>query len=253
MEKKTIETNKELDFSIIYTNKKEEIIVDHATYQDLNLFTWHLDKDGYARRLYRIVGGYSSEFMHRRIMNAPKGISVDHINRVRNDNRMKNLRLCTIAENNRNLSVKTDNRSSSIYKGVRKRKERYEVSICVDSKRIYLGVFTDEVASANCYNYFAKEYFKEFANVNDVTFMERDIWETFKIIPNPKSKHLGVTMEGKTKGWISRITNKYTGKREYLGYYRDEVDAAIAYNIRGLEIYGDEFTTNNIIVRGECE
>ena len=57
----------------------------------------------------------SSQMMHRIIMNAPKGMDVDHINHDGLDNRKENLRICTVSENGMNfiysgkvLSVEND-------------------------------------------------------------------------------------------------------------------------------------------------
>jgi hypothetical protein len=47
--------------------------------------------------------------------------------------------------------------------------------------------------------------------------------------------------------WASRIA--YEGKRIYLGYYDDETEAAEAYNMKALELFG-EFANLNKIERG---
>ena len=43
--------------------------------------------------------GRKTIYMHRLVVNAPKGMQVDHINHCGRDNRKRNLRLATIAEN----------------------------------------------------------------------------------------------------------------------------------------------------------
>jgi len=66
---------------------------------------------------------------------------IDHINGVRDDNRIENLREATRGQNCQNTARRTDNRTGS--KGVHFRKDtgKYSASITVDGKTIYLGSF----------------------------------------------------------------------------------------------------------------
>jgi len=127
---------------IITTRKGEEIIVDDSDYEWLSKFTWHINSDGYARRYLRVDGKDTKIRMHREIMNAPAGYEVDHINGNKLDNRRCNLRVCTHAENTRNVKMHSDNKTG--VKGVRKsdRKSKPFASfICIDGKQIRLGRF----------------------------------------------------------------------------------------------------------------
>jgi len=76
-------------------------------------------------------------------------IVVDHINHVRDDNRLVNLRLVTQGENLRKkLIAKT-----SIYTGVsfNKRAGKWHSQIQVDGKKMHLGFFEDEPEAHNAY------------------------------------------------------------------------------------------------------
>jgi len=70
-------------------------LVDDADFDWLSRSKWHCSNDGYA------VSGVV--VMHRLIMDAPDGMEVDHIDRNKLNNRRSNLRVCTHAENMRNI------------------------------------------------------------------------------------------------------------------------------------------------------
>ena len=66
---------------------------------------------------------------------------IDHINGVRHDNRICNLREAPDGENKQNLPKRNDNTSG--YTGVcwSKRDKKFEVRIYVNNKKIHLGYF----------------------------------------------------------------------------------------------------------------
>lgn len=119
-------------------------------------------------RAYRgisINGKKSTISMSREIMKCPPGMVVDHINGDTLDNQRKNLRICTIGENNRNSQVEK-NRTG--YKGVSWNKggKKWMVQIAPNRTKMYLGCFTDPQKAAMAYNEAAKKYFGEFAKLN---------------------------------------------------------------------------------------
>lgn len=107
--------------------------------------------------------------MHRFIMNAPKGVVVDHIDGDGLNNRKVNLRFATRSQNGQNRAKK-DNKRSSKYKGVSWAKpiERWVAVIRANGKLNYLGSFIDEDAAAVAYNHAALEHFGQFALLNEI-------------------------------------------------------------------------------------
>src|SRR3990167_2235442 len=108
-------------------------------------------------------------FLHRFILNAPKGLEVDHINGNGLDNRRKNIRLCTKKENMQNRRISINNTSG--YKGVYyhksdKRKKRWTVFIRTDDNRKFIGRFLTALDAAKAYNEAATKYHGEFARLN---------------------------------------------------------------------------------------
>lgn len=101
-------------------------------------------------------------------MNPAKGFVVDHINGNGLDNRRENLRISTQAQNLWNAKKHKD--SSSIYKGVSKRRNdtNWSARIMKNGKAQHIGMFTTETEAASAYNRVAKELFGEFAILNTV-------------------------------------------------------------------------------------
>ena len=98
-------------------------------------------------------------------MNAPKGMSVDHINGNKLDNRKSNLRICTHAENLRNLKKAKNNTSG--FKGVSwySKSKKWRAVITFGGKYHHLGLFVKKQDAIDAYNQKAKEYFGQFAYV----------------------------------------------------------------------------------------
>jgi hypothetical protein len=101
--------------------------------------------------------------LHRLIMDAPKGLYVDHINRDPMDNRKKNLRICTPSQNQGNRKPTGDNRK---YKGIFWYKNRWVASIYKNNKSNYIGRYKTPEEAALAYNKAAIEHFGEFALLN---------------------------------------------------------------------------------------
>lgn len=94
---------------------------------------------------------------------------IDHINGVKTDNRIENLRACTSQQNKGNVGLLSSNRTG--YKGVslNKRTGFYHAQIKINGKQTYLGRFSTPKAAARVYNIAAKEQFGDFAYLNKVT------------------------------------------------------------------------------------
>lgn len=137
--------------------------IDYEDWKELSKFKWHLSC-GYARRSPLASLGEkrgTGYFLHRII--CPTELTVDHINMDKLDNRRCNLRACSLSNNMAN--TKRNNRSTSGYKGVSKRKGRktWQASIIKDYKDYYLGEFKSPEEAFEAYKAKARELYGEFA------------------------------------------------------------------------------------------
>ena len=109
-------------------------------------------------------------YMHHYLMNKinniiiNKGEIIDHINRIRHDNRMENLRINTIQGNAHNKAKKAN--STSQYIGVWKKGDKWCSMISKNRKKYNLGIFKEEIDAAKAYNAKAIELYGDFANLN---------------------------------------------------------------------------------------
>ena len=91
--------------------------------------------DGKNFRIHRIL----YEKYHN--IKIPDNLVIDHINRIKTDNRIENLRMVSISQNNQNTSKRIDNTSG--YKNIcwDKNRSKWKVQIVVDCKKIHYGRF----------------------------------------------------------------------------------------------------------------
>lgn len=120
------------------------ILLDDEDYKkiekDFNNLNWTITKNRNKFYVQKRVNG-KNIYLHRYIMNCPKGKYVDHINHNTLDNRKENLRITNNADNLRNGEIRVNNKTG--VKGVYFDKERkkYVARIKVNYKGIFLGRF----------------------------------------------------------------------------------------------------------------
>lgn len=125
--------------------------------------------DGYRYikfRQKRILAHRVVFYMHNKFI--PD--EIDHINRIRDDNRIENLReAITHSDNLGNQSIQTREKTSR-YKGVcwDKNRGKWMAGIKCNGKRINIGRFDSEDSAARAYNKYATSLFGEFANLNAI-------------------------------------------------------------------------------------
>lgn len=79
----------------------------------------------------------------------PTDMDIDHINHVRTDNRIKNLRVVSPSENSRNASLSKGNTTGATGVSYHKPSKKFMAHILICGKKKYLGIFdTIEEAAA---------------------------------------------------------------------------------------------------------
>ena len=161
---------------------------DYATQEQLkNLFTYNPDTGELIRKISSggfkkgSVAGSLTKYgylcvrvnyrlyqIHRLIWVYVHGYfpnkDIDHINRVRTDNRLENLREATRSQNLRNKEK--SNKNISGYKGVSffARDKKWMASIQINGKKKYLGYFDTPLSAHEAYKNFAEKHFGEFSH-----------------------------------------------------------------------------------------
>jgi len=142
------------------TGRLERKVVTHHWHK---VVTSAVDSRGH---LQRVVGGISWG-EHRLVYIYHHGVlpdEVDHINGVKVDNRIENLRACSRSQNKANAPKLVTNKSG--YKGVSlcKRRGKWKATICYNYKQHWLGYFDDPEEAHKAYIQKAKELFGDFAH-----------------------------------------------------------------------------------------
>jgi hypothetical protein len=142
----------------------EVALVDDADYALVSQYTWRINEKGYAVAHICTDGKRLNVRMHRLIMGLRNGDHrrTDHRSGDRLDNRRNNLRICTVAENNLNVGVRSNSKSG--YKGVswNKQRNRWHSRIGANGKVIHLGYFDTAEQAHEAFVKAARELHGEF-------------------------------------------------------------------------------------------
>ena len=144
----------------------------------------------------------------------PNGHSlvIDHVNGIRSDDRLENLRIVTKRENTSECFRSDRDNLSSSYTGVYwcNTKSKWVSGITYDGLSVNLGVFNDEHEAYRAYQ-------KALGKINDGSFNPDD----YK--PIHSSKYKGVHFNKDAKTWTGRAS--VDGGRVYVGQFQTEIEA----------------------------
>jgi len=152
------------------------IVIDDEDYNKIKDYKLHIifckKSKGFYARAYKKKTECETRkqyYLHRYLVDCPKGKITDHINGDSLDNRKQNLRICDGSENICN-SGKRDMDSTSKYKGVSfvKKEKKWQAAIMKNKQTKFLGHFIKETDAAMAYNQAAIKYHGEFARLNEI-------------------------------------------------------------------------------------
>lgn len=200
-----------------------KVLVSPEHYEHISQFQWHCRNDGYIQGIVQGKLWYIHRYIMIEILNKPipHNHVVDHINNLRHDNRIENLRIVSFSENARNSRKRKT--STSKYYGVHFNKltKKWRTQVVVDKNNVILAEFEKEIHAAYHYNVLIQK-FNINAKLNDITAPK-----DYNFIPYQKKHNLprGITYNRtNTKFKIGLSLNKY---RSRLLFLTDSLDDAI--------------------------
>ena len=143
-------------------------IIDAHDAERVGRHSWHAvkaKKTFYART--QIEG--RAVYLHRFVVNAEPGRTVDHVNHDGLDCRKENLRLATMTEQNANQRKRAggSSRFKGVHQWVNRGKIRWRAGVQISGRQYRVSCATEHEA-ALAYNRLARQHFGQFAALNDV-------------------------------------------------------------------------------------
>jgi hypothetical protein len=133
----------------------QEILNEYFYYKDGKIYSKYLStnrkvdaevgvktKYGYLNVKFKKQTFYVHRIIWCLLNGNLNGMDVDHINNIRDDNRIENLRLVTRSQNNENLKVaKSNSKTKLLGASLKKGTNKYVAQIKHNDKYIHLGLF----------------------------------------------------------------------------------------------------------------
>ncbi len=136
-------------------------LVDDADFEWLNQWKWTATRHKNTWYAYRNEGPRLSRktiYMHRRIMEAPPEMEVDHDDSDGLHNWRGNLQVCTHQQNQHNRRKQSNNTSGYIGVTPNKKSKKYDAQIWVNKSKFYLGSFDLPEEAARTYDKEARKH-----------------------------------------------------------------------------------------------
>lgn len=224
-------------------------LVDDEDFEWLSASKWHAHKDHNTKDTYYAYRKHpeknSTQAMHRIILGiSDPTILIDHRNGNTLDNQRHNLRICSHAENLRNMKLNSKNTSG--FKGVNFLKDSglWRARITYKGQRIILGHFNTAEEAAHAYNEACLTYYGEFARPNNISNFQKPATKTLRPGGWNTSGFRGVSFCKSQNRFRAQI--QVDKRNIYIGSFKTAEEAAHAYNQKAIELLGDKARLNDI-------
>lgn len=244
-----------------------EILVDETDYVKAIKYKWSLRNRPAGMRSYpytRIDGKEVS--FSKAVFNIEEGQSLYHKNGNCLDYHRDNLLICNKSQQG-HLAGSPPNKASK-FTGIfySQKMKSWRVKIIKNNKGHYIGSFRNEEEAAivaeylnlDLYGSHSKRNFPELSN-DEICKRYKQIrdaygWTLEEILSKSRkgvtkkrnsenfSNYVGITFVKVTGKWSSAVSHKH--KRIHIGYFDSTEDAAAAYDIKVLELFGSAFKRN---------
>ena len=142
----------------------KKFYVDKDDYEQyVKGYSFTMNNKGYVT-YSSVKDGLHSKLLHRIIMGEPEDMFVDHIDHNPLNNCRNNLRICTIQQNQMNLSKRKDNKSGIIGVSWDKAREKWVAQIRLNNKHIHLGRFDNFEEACKARKDAEIKYYGEYRN-----------------------------------------------------------------------------------------
>ena len=145
-----------------------KVKIDHIDAKFLKIFPVWMHRKGYVHCERWVKTPYGKVlqrvYLHKLITGPTKKWQVDHVNRIKSDNRRCNLRMATPSQNSSNSIRAT--KSKTGYRGVCKESRKLTKQFIANIAGKNLGRFLTAEEAAKTYDKAAKKLYGEFAVLN---------------------------------------------------------------------------------------
>lgn len=211
--------------------------MDNELHQKLGSVKLRVDSRGYPYYYrYLSLKRKRKVFLHKLVLDAPKGYITDHKDGNRCNVCSSNLRVLTLEQNARNRTKKSN--GFSRYKGVFKSNGRFRAVINFGYQKFELGTFGSEEEAAAMYDAAAllldeayrRNFSKRDSRVIRMQTLLRQDEELFQAIAtarHPERSKLPVGVSRNGMNYQAQI--RINGRRAHLGTFSTTHEAEIAY------------------------